>query len=84
MIVNRHFFEMGFYNCRWHSNAQGGDLENDVKRCGLNVILKISLRVTQGNCLYSVIKKMTGQGVFYVQLEAGLEFYYKPDSEGER
>ena len=46
--------------------------------------LKNALRVTQGNCLYSVIKKMTGQGVFYVQLEAGLEFYYKPDSEGER
>ena len=30
---------------------------------------------------YPVIKKMAGQGVLYIQLKAGLEFYYKSDSK---
>ena len=29
---------------------------------------------------YPVIKKMTSQGVLYIQVKAGLEVYYKPDS----
>ena len=32
---------------------------------------------------YPVIKKMAGQGVLYIQLKAGLEFYYRSDSEDE-
>ena len=32
---------------------------------------------------YPVIKKIVGQGVLYIQLKAGLEFYYKWDSEDE-
>ena len=32
---------------------------------------------------YPVIKKMTSQGVLYIQVKAGLEVYYKPDSADE-
>ena len=32
---------------------------------------------------YPVIKKMTTQGVLYIQLKAGLGLYYKPDSADE-
>ena len=32
---------------------------------------------------YPVVTKMAGQGVLYIQLKEGLDFYYKSDSEDE-
>ena len=96
MIVNSHFFEMEFHNCRWHSNASGGRWGKWCKRCDSKIITKKYAligkddfefkkvrhkRVTDLELApnlsfsYPVIKKMASQGVLYIELKAGSEFY---------